>query len=212
MSRHDDADCVFRFDPKTKSQREAFAAFLENDLVFLLGAAGSGKSHVALACAVHDALKTRTRRSVLIIRPNVETGPTLGRLPGELHEKLQPYREAADALLAKMAWRLPPDCLQVKAAGYLRGCTFDNCTVVLDEAQNFSFAQLKMLLTRMGSNCKVIVTGDPDQCDVRPASRNLTDLELVVSRLDGLARVAVITFSPGDCCRHPLVQRILRRL
>jgi len=211
MSRQDDLQCVFKFEPRTVTQREAFAAFQENDLLFLLGVAGSGKSHVTLACAVHDTLKTR-RKQIYVVRPNVEVGPTLGHLPGELHEKLAPYQECIDALLAKMAWRLPPDTLQLKACGYLRGCTFDNCTVLIDEAQNFEYPQLKMLLTRIGSNCKVIVTGDASQCDIRQGSPGLTDLEVVVSRLEGVPRVAVCEFGPEDCCRHPLVRHVLRRL
>ena len=208
---HGSDDCVYFFKPLNEAQQDAWDLAQTNDLVFLNGVAGSGKTTVALALAIYFWRKHK--RKILVIRPCVETGPSLGYLPGELDDKVAPYREVIDALCGKLVHKLPPDALTFRAPGYLRGCTFDNSTVILDEAQNAPLSQLKMILTRLGNGSKLLVCGDPEQCDIRPSQHGYAcDLDYVMAQLEDLPSVAIVDFLVEDCVRHPLVKRILKRL
>jgi phosphate starvation-inducible PhoH-like protein len=200
-------------EPRNESQRRYLEAIEENALVFALGAAGTGKTFLAVAAAVR-ALRSGACRRLVITRPVVEAGERLGFLPGDLQAKLNPYlRPIYDALYELMQFE---DVLRLEEAGvieiaplaYMRGRTLSHAFVILDEAQNTTVVQMKMFLTRLGEGSSMVVTGDPSQSDLDTGARNgFTD---AVRRLRGFAGVGVVEFSAKDIVRHPLVQQIVR--
>ena len=194
-------------------QEEMVKAYFNNDLVFAVGPAGTGKTYIAIALAVR-ALKNREIKRIILTRPAVEAGERLGFLPGDLREKLDPYLQPLYDALGDM---IPPKRLQdfietgiiqIAPLAYMRGRTLDRACVILDEAQNTNLGQLKMFLTRMGANAKFIVTGDATQIDL-PRKEDSGLLE-GIRRLGDIKGVATIFFKEEDIVRHPLVSRIVK--
>ena len=198
---------------RNKTQEELVKAYFDNDLVFAVGPAGTGKTYIAIALAVR-ALKNREIKRIILTRPAVEAGERLGFLPGDLKDKLDPYLQPLyDALEDMIPSRklnefMADGTIQIAPLAYMRGRTLDRACVILDEAQNTNLGQLKMFLTRMGTSAKFIVTGDATQIDLPRKSDSglLTGIQL----LKGLKGVAAITFRNEDIVRHPLVTKIVR--
>jgi phosphate starvation-inducible PhoH-like protein len=199
--------------PRSARQAAYIRALTDNELVFALGPAGTGKTYIAVAHAVQQLLQGRVDRLVLS-RPAVEAGERLGFLPGDLREKVDPYlRPLYDALHDMLPGdqvmkRLESGEIEVAPLAFMRGRTLANSYVILDEAQNCTPMQMKMFLTRLGENSCMAVTGDPSQVDLPPGVRSgLTD---GVETLTGIEGVAIVRFTDADVVRHPLVARIVR--
>jgi len=197
---------------KTPNQHQLVEAYDDNDLLFALGPAGTGKTYTAIALAVR-AFKNREVKRIILTRPAVEAGENLGFLPGDLKEKLDPYlRPLYDALMdmihpRKLAELLEDGIIEIAPLAYMRGRTLDNACVILDEAQNTTVNQLKMFLTRMGQNAKFIVTGDTSQIDL-PRRRH-SGLLQVMRILQNIKGIRFITFDETDIVRHKLVKKIV---
>lgn len=164
MSKSADLSAVLTvFIPRNDNQKLAYDLFQRNEILFLVGNAGTGKSHCSVSLALDAILKDPTKKKIYLTRPYVETGPKMGFLPGKMDDKLAPFTQPIKEILAKSAHKenLPSIKKLVENApmGYLRGRTFDNSIAILDEAQNASEAELKLFLTRMGENCKLIIAG-----------------------------------------------------
>ena len=198
---------------RNRTQESMVSAYFENDLVFAVGPAGTGKTYIAIALAVR-ALKNREVRRIILTRPAVEAGERLGFLPGDLKDKLDPYLQPLyDALgdmipVKKLQGFMEDGTIQIAPLAYMRGRTLDRACVILDEAQNTNIGQLKMFLTRMGKDAKFIVTGDATQIDLphKEESGLLTGIELT----KGIAGIGTVVFSNEDIVRHPLVTKIVR--
>jgi phosphate starvation-inducible PhoH-like protein len=199
--------------PKTQGQREYLAAIAEHDIVIGIGPAGTGKTYLAVAKAVEALARKRVRR-IILARPAVEAGESLGFLPGDLQAKVDPYlRPLYDALEDMM----PPDKVQrsletrtieIAPLAYMRGRTLSDAFIILDEAQNATGAQMKMFLTRLGVNSKVVVTGDKTQVDLpRREDSGLIQIERILPGIDGLA---FRYLSEVDVVRHRLVKEIIK--
>ena len=203
---------VIAFTPKTKSQRIAERDFQSKDVNFFLGPPGSGKSFCALALALREVVHgTSKKKRIIYCRPMVEAGNTIGFLPGDLDEKYAPYLDAVGPLLSKMVFRLPPDTIVYKPLTFLRSQTFDDCIAVLDEAQNATRSQIKLFMTRMGQNCKMIIVGDPFQADIKATvSGYSSDLDFVADQLEDLPEVSILEFEGN--LRHKLVSQFADRL
>ena len=197
---------------RTENQQLLVKAFEENDLVFATGPAGSGKTFVAIALAV-KALKNKEVRKIILRRPAVEAGEKLGFLPGEMKDKLDPYLQPLyDALqdmipAVKLKEYMENNVIQIAPLAFMRGRTLNDAVIILDEAQNTTTHQIKMFLTRLGMNAKMIVTGDMTQIDL-PASvtSGLKEAMGVLKHVPGIGRVE---FNKKDIVRHKLVQRIV---
>lgn len=198
---------------RNNTQQEMVKAYFDNDLLFAVGPAGTGKTYIAIALAVR-ALKNREIKRIILTRPAVEAGERLGFLPGDLKDKLDPYLQPLYDALGDM---IPPrklqefmtdGTIQIAPLAYMRGRTLDRACVILDEAQNTNLGQLKMFLTRMGCNAKFIVTGDASQVDLpnKADSGLLKGIELVKD----IKGISVIIFTNDDIVRHPLVNKIVR--
>jgi phosphate starvation-inducible PhoH-like protein len=198
----------FNFTPRSASQREALAKFDSHDLLFLLGPAGGGKSHAALALALREVREGR-RKKIILTRPLVTAGEEVGFLPGDLGEKTAPFRAYLGDILPRLTFRVPPDLIEFVPMAFLRGRTFEDAVMVLGEAQNATRQQIKLFLTRTGQNSKVIVEGDPDQSDLPSDGEDLLG---VVEDLEGCPGVGVVDFDPSVTLRHPLVALALSRL
>lgn len=197
--------CSSYFNPADASQRRAAAVYETSDVLFLTGKAGSGKTHVALGLALRDVAE-RGVREVWVIRPTVECGDTLGYVPGEIDEKLSPWLgPIADVASRQVVGGLDKLPIHAKTLQHLRGRTIANTVAILDEAQNATRQQLRMLLTRLGNNGKIIVAGDPYQRDTKRDS-----LLWCIERLRGLARVGIVRLHGQH--RNTLVTQIDRRL
>ena len=197
---------------RTANQKKLVEAFEENDLVFAIGPAGSGKTYTAIALAVR-ALKTKQVRKIILSRPAVEAGEKLGFLPGDMKEKIDPYLQPLYDALEDM---LPPlklkeyienKIIQIAPLAFMRGRTLNDAVIILDEAQNTTKPQIKMFLTRLGLNGKMIVTGDITQIDL-PASQQ-SGLIHSMSLLKGIKGISTVEFNKKDIVRHKLVQRIV---
>lgn len=197
-----------------QAQKLAWAAFDQHDVLFLLGAPGSGKTHLACAFAISEIL-TRKRNKIILTRPIVEAGEALGFLPGDFNEKVGPYMMPMYDCITKCVGVEGPQkdiidkAMEVAPIAYMRGRTFDDAICIFDEAQNATVAQLKLFMTRFGENSKIIITGDPYQSDLKPADQGLMH---VVSRLETLPGVGVINFKSSSIVRHPLISSILEKL
>lgn len=198
---------------RNKTQEDMVKAYFENDLVFAVGPAGTGKTYIAIALAVR-ALKRREIRRIILTRPAVEAGERLGFLPGDLKDKLDPYLQPLyDALgdmipAKKLNDFMEEGIVQIAPLAYMRGRTLDKACVILDEAQNTNLGQLKMFLTRMGSDAKFIVTGDASQIDL-PDKRE-SGLIKGINLVRDIKGVSCIFFKNEDIVRHPLVSKIVR--
>ena len=197
---------------RNRTQQAMVTAYFENDLIFAVGPAGTGKTYIAIALAVR-ALKNREIRRIILTRPAVEAGERLGFLPGDLKDKLDPYLQPLYDALGDM---IPPRRLQefmsdgivqIAPLAYMRGRTLDRACVILDEAQNTNLGQLKMFLTRMGCDAKFIVTGDASQVDLprKEDSGLLKGIELTKD----IKGIATVFFKKEDIVRHPLVSKIV---
>ena len=197
---------------RTVNQRRLVELYEQNDLLFAVGPAGSGKTYTAIALAVR-ALKDRTVRRVILTRPAVEAGEKLGFLPGDMKDKLDPYLQPLyDALndmipAAKLQRFLEDGTVQIAPLAYMRGRTLDNAFVILDEAQNTTSSQIKMFLTRMGRNAKFIVTGDVTQIDLPRKSDS--GLMRAMDTLRGIDGIGMVEFDKRDIVRHHLVKYIV---
>ena len=198
---------------RNKTQQDLVKAYFENDLIFAIGPAGTGKTYMAIALAVR-ALKNREIKRIILTRPAVEAGERLGFLPGDLKDKLDPYLQPLyDALADMIPSRrlqefMAAGTIQIAPLAYMRGRTLDKACVILDEAQNTNLGQLKMFLTRMGTSAKFIVTGDATQIDL--PRREDSGLLAGIKLLEGIKGIATIRFTNEDIVRHPLVTKIVR--
>jgi len=207
-----DAILGSRVKPKTLGQKRYMEAVRKNDIVFVIGPAGTGKTYLAVAMAL-DHLKTGVVNRIILTRPAVEAGEKLGFLPGDLIEKVDPYlRPLYDAILDM----IPPEkfysyrekgIIEIAPLAYMRGRTLNNSFIILDEAQNTTYQQMKMFLTRIGFNSKVIVTGDITQVDIDEEKSGLIECQKILKGIEG---IAFVYLNETDVVRHPLVKKIIK--
>lgn len=197
---------------RTPNQQRLVDAYSKNDLIFALGPAGTGKTYIAIALAVR-ALKNKEVRKIILSRPAVEAGEKLGFLPGDMKDKIDPYLQPLyDALedmvpAAKLKEYMESNAIQIAPLAFMRGRTLNDAIVVLDEAQNTTTHQIKMFLTRLGMNSKMIVTGDATQIDLPKTTTS--GLIQALKILDGVNGIGKVEFCKKDIVRHALVQRIV---
>ncbi|MFT6556918.1 PhoH family protein [Sneathiella sp.] len=202
-----------RITPRSTNQSYYVSSLRKHELVFGLGPAGTGKTYLAVANAVAMLIENQVDR-IILARPAVEAGEKLGFLPGDMRDKIDPYlRPLYDALYdmlpaEEVVKRLENGEIEVAALAFMRGRTLSNAAIILDEAQNTTPVQMKMLLTRMGENSRMAVTGDLSQVDLPLGVRS--GLQEAVKILDGVKGVDFINFGESDVVRHPLVTRIVR--
>ena len=206
-----DQSYIRKIRPRSDNQRILMEAIDSNPLTVALGPAGTGKTYLAISAAV-EALEGGSVSRILLSRPAVEAGENLGFLPGDMREKLDPYlRPLYDALNDRLGPKrlrqhLDDGTIEIAPVAFMRGRTLNNSFVLIDEAQNCTYGQLKMLLTRLGWHSTMVITGDPDQTDLLP---ELSGLASIGQKLDGLDDVAVVRLGQQDVVRHPLVGRML---
>ncbi len=198
--------------PKSVNQQKLVQSVRDNDLVFVLGPAGTGKTYISVALAVR-ALKNKIVKKIIITRPAVEAGENLGFLPGDLKEKIDPYlRPIYDSLndmipFEKLKYYMEREIIEIAPLAYMRGRTLNNAFILLDEAQNTTPMQMKMFLTRMGPESKMIVTGDGSQIDL-PRNQS-SGLKEAVRILDKIKGIGIVELSAKDVVRHKLVRDII---
>lgn len=198
--------------PRTLNQRKLVESILENDMVFAVGPAGTGKTYTAVAMAVR-ALKNKEIRRIILTRPAVEAGENLGFLPGDLKDKLDPYlMPLYDALRdmipsEKLADLIENGIIEIAPLAFMRGRTLDKAFVILDEAQNATESQIKMFLTRMGRTAKFVITGDMTQVDL--PHRQKSGLAYAIKILKNIDGIGVIELNQNDVIRHRLVRQII---
>ena len=199
---------------KSEGQAAMMKAVDDKSLVLALGPAGTGKTYLAIAKAV-EALESGRVARIVLSRPAVEAGESIGFLPGQAEDKLAPYlRPLYDALSDRLSMKrvrslMAEGMIEIAPVGFMRGRTLNNAFVVIDEAQNCTYVQLKMLLTRLGWNSTMVVTGDPNQSDLLQGISGLAD---VANRLESLPNIAVVRLADRDIVRHPLVAEMLGAL
>lgn len=198
---------------RTSNQKKMVEYIAKNDVLFAIGPAGTGKTYTAVACAV-KALKEKVIKRIILARPAVEAGENLGFLPGDLKDKIDPYLrplyDALDDMIAtdKLKTMLETRTIEIAPMAFMRGRTLDNCYVILDEAQNATDAQLKMFLTRIGPNAKVIITGDMTQVDLpKNQPSGLVKAVRILEKIKGI-KIAYLTVS--DVVRHKIVKEIIK--
>ena len=198
--------------PRNPNQAKMVRSFSDNALTFALGPAGTGKTYIAIALAV-AALKAKACRRIILSRPAVEAGEKLGFLPGDMKDKIDPYlRPLYDALedmlpAVKLKEYMESDTIQIAPLAFMRGRTLNDAVIVLDEAQNTTRHQMKMFLTRLGTNSRMLVTGDVTQIDLPRTVQS--GLMQALRILRGVKGIGMIEFEKKDIVRHPLVQRIV---
>ena len=197
----------------TINQVKIVDAFINNDMVFAIGPAGTGKTYTGIAIAV-KALKDKIVKKIILTRPAVEAGESLGFLPGDMKEKLDPYMQPLyDALKEmidtdKLNEYMKRGVIEIAPLAYMRGRTLDDAFVILDEGQNTTHNQMKMFLTRMGVNAKFMINGDPGQIDLpRRVMSGLKEANLVLKNIEG---IKMIYLDDSDVIRHPVVKRIIK--
>ncbi len=197
---------------RTQNQARLVDAYEHNDMVFAVGPAGTGKTYVSIALAVR-ALKKKEIRKIVLSRPAVEAGEKLGFLPGDMKEKIDPYLQPLyDALEemippAKLQEYMAANVIQIAPLAFMRGRTLNDAVVILDEAQNTTTSQIKMFMTRMGQNTKMVITGDRTQIDLPPSQKSgLTEALRILSGIDG---IAFVNLDKSDIVRHRLVSSIV---
>jgi len=202
-----------RISPRSPAQAAFLRAMQRHDLVFGVGPAGTGKTYLAVAAGL-SLLKQQVVERLILSRPAVEAGERLGFLPGDMKDKVDPYlRPLYDALQdmlpeGKLGAKLESAQIEIAPLAFMRGRTLANAFVILDEGQNTTPSQMKMFLTRLGENSRMVVTGDPTQHDLPPGTAS--GLNDAVARLDRIGRIAVVRFGEQDIVRHPLVETILQ--
>ena len=198
--------------PKTQGQKNIIQASEENDVIFAIGPAGTGKTYMAVALAV-KALKEKRVKKIVLCRPAVDAGESLGFLPGDMKEKVDPYlRPMYDALEdmmpgEKLKYYMQQNVIEIAPLAYMRGRTLSNAFIILDEAQNTTEMQMRMFLTRLGEYSKMIITGDDTQIDLPPRTRS--GLIQSVRILQHVKGIGIVTLSAADVVRHKLVRDIL---
>jgi phosphate starvation-inducible PhoH-like protein len=206
-----DQSYIRKIRPRSDNQRLLMEAIDTKPLTIAVGPAGTGKTYLAISAAV-EALEAGSVSRIILSRPAVEAGENLGFLPGDMREKLDPYlRPLWDALNDRMGAKrlnqaLGDGTIEIAPVAFMRGRTLNNAFVLIDEAQNCTYGQLKMLLTRLGWHSTMVMTGDPDQTDLLP---ELSGLAGIAQRLENFEDVAVIRLADKDVVRHPLVGRML---
>ena len=197
---------------RTENQHKLIDAFTKNDMVFAVGPAGTGKTYLSIALAV-KALKEKTAKKIILSRPAVEAGEKLGFLPGDMKEKIDPYLQPLyDALedmlpQVKLQDMMEKHVIQIAPLAFMRGRTLNDAVVILDEAQNTTPAQIRMFLTRMGWNTKMIITGDMTQIDLPPKAKSgLIEALHILNNVEG---IGVVNLNQSDIVRHKLVTRIV---
>jgi phosphate starvation-inducible protein PhoH and related proteins len=197
---------------QTANQRKLVELMRNNDMVFAVGPAGTGKTYTGVALAV-KALKEKQVKRIILTRPAVEAGENLGFLPGDLKEKLDPYMQPLyDALRdmiphEKLEVFIEKGVIQIAPLAFMRGRTLDNAFVILDESQNTTHAQMKMFLTRMGKNAKFMITGDPGQIDL--PRRTISGLKEALLVLKDIKGIGMVYLDDKDVIRHKLVKRVI---
>ncbi|MBX7248870.1 MAG: PhoH family protein [Caulobacteraceae bacterium] len=197
--------------PKSEGQARLIEAIDSSSLVMALGPAGTGKTYLAISKAV-EALEAGRVGRIVLSRPAVEAGESLGFLPGDMEDKLAPYlRPLYDALSDRLSMKrvkalMSEGLIEIAPVGYMRGRTLNNAFVVIDEAQNCTYVQLKMLLTRLGWSSTMVVTGDPHQSDLLPGLSGLADIS---EKLEAIGDISVVRLGDRDIVRHPLVASML---
>ncbi|MGI6522072.1 MAG: PhoH family protein [Fermentimonas sp.] len=197
---------------RTPNQQRLVEEFDKNDMVFAIGPAGSGKTYTAIALAVRS-LKRKNIRKIILSRPAVEAGEKLGFLPGDMREKIDPYLQplydALEDMIPPMKLKeyLENNVIQIAPLAFMRGRTLNDAVIILDEAQNTTKPQIKMFLTRLGLNGKMIITGDITQIDLPPSQQS--GLIHAMQVLQGIKGISTVEFNKKDIVRHQLVQRIV---
>lgn len=197
---------------RSLNQQQLIDAYNENDMIFAVGPAGTGKTYLSIALAV-KALKEKTAKKIILSRPAVEAGEKLGFLPGDMKEKIDPYLQPLyDALedmipAVKLQDMMDKHIIQIAPLAFMRGRTLSDAVVILDEAQNTTTAQIKMFLTRMGWNTKMIVTGDMTQVDLPKGQKS--GLRDALEILSGIEGIGIVNLTGKDIVRHKLVTKIV---
>ena len=197
---------------RSENQQQLIEAYEKNDMVFAVGPAGTGKTYLSIALAV-KALKEKTIKKIILSRPAVEAGEKLGFLPGDMKDKIDPYLQPLyDALedmipAVKLQDMMEKHIIQIAPLAFMRGRTLSDAVVILDEAQNTTSQQIRMFLTRMGMNTKMIITGDLTQIDLPREQRS--GLKEALKILDGVEGIGVVKLGQKDIVRHKLVTRIV---
>lgn len=209
-----DKSYVRKVQPRTDGQRSLIESIKEKNLTLAIGPAGTGKTYLAISAAV-EALEAGTVERIILSRPAMEAGESIGYLPGDMHEKMAPYlRPLYDALGDRMGGKrvrqlLEDGTIEIAPVGFMRGRTLNNAFVVIDEAQNCTYVQLKMLLSRLGWHSTMVVTGDPNQSDLLDGMSGLAD---IAKRLEAVSNIGVVRLQSVDIVRHPLVAEMLEFL
>lgn len=195
--------------PLNYIQGEYLEAIKNNEVIFGVGSAGTGKTYVAASYAAGELFHRRISK-IILTRPNVETGRGLGFLPGELEEKYAPYLDPFDQVFQRTLgkgfyeYALKNKDIEPKPLGFMRGASFENAIILVDEVQNMTKTEFKMLLSRIGKNCKVILSGDPDQTDIDDSG-----LEDALYRLKGLENIEIVNFLDSDIVRSKMCKQII---
>jgi phosphate starvation-inducible PhoH-like protein len=211
---HRDQSFVRTVKPRSDNQRQLMEAIETKPLTLALGPAGTGKTYLAIACAVKKLELGKIDR-IILSRPAIEAGEALGYLPGTMEEKMSPYlRPLYDALSDRMGAKrlrqyLSDGTIEIAPIAYMRGRTLNNSFVVIDEAQNCTYGQIKMLLTRLGWHSHMVITGDPDQSDLLPGMSGLAD---IAAKLERVSDIEIVRLGAQDVVRHPLVACMLAAL
>lgn len=206
-------ESIFHLEFLNAEQKNSYEVFTKNDIVFFIGEAGSGKTFLSTAFALSYFLSKKCKK-IAITRPVVEAGEKLGYLPGTADEKLYPYMipiyDTLDDLVGKDGLQRESidKCLDITPIAFLRGKTFKNSIAILDEAQNATKTQLKLFLTRIGMNSKLLITGDPKQSDLGATS----GLMEVVEKLRGTPGIGIVEFSSDAIVRHPIINSIIKKI
>jgi phosphate starvation-inducible protein PhoH and related proteins len=206
-----DQSYVRKVKPQNANQQALMDAMAQHNMVVALGPAGTGKTYLAITAAVEALEEGRVDR-IILSRPAIEAGETLGFLPGDLQEKMAPYlRPLYDALNDRLGSKklkqfLADGAIEIAPIGFMRGRTLNNAFVVIDEAQNCTYVQIKMLLTRLGWHSTMVLTGDPDQSDLLQGMSGLAD---IAKKLEAVTGIAVVRLTDRDVVRHPLVASML---
>ena len=214
IDRNRDQRYLKKVKPRTEGQGALMDAIGKYNLTIAMGPAGSGKTYLAISAAV-DALTEGKVERIILSRPAMEAGESLGYLPGDMHEKMAPYlRPLYDALGDRMGGKrvralLDDGTIEIAPVGFMRGRTLNNSFVVIDEAQNCTYVQLKMLLSRLGWHSTMVVTGDPNQSDLLDGMSGLSD---IAGRLESVPTIGVVRLQQCDIVRHPLVADMLEVL
>lgn len=211
IDRNRDQSYVKSVKPRTEGQKILMDSIKEHAMTLAIGPAGTGKTYLAISAAV-EALEAGSIERIILSRPAMEAGESIGFLPGDMHEKMAPYlRPLYDALGDRLGGKrvrqhMDDGTIEIAPIGFMRGRTLNNAFIVVDEAQNCTFQQLKMLLSRLGWNSTMVVTGDPEQSDLLPG---MSGLSQVAHKLETCRNVGIVNLKACDIVRHPLVAEML---